>query len=281
MNAVQLENNYYTIIRGINVYVDYFSSRLKIVDRTLISEDTIREIISFAKREELGKVITNCTVQMLRVFISCGFTIEGFVQGFFSGTDGYFVSYFIDKNREILAFKKEEDEILRKVSIKKGETKKKTTEEFVIRNTVPEDIPQMVKLFSAAFKTYPSPVFNSEYLKKVMNNKVIFKVALYDGKIVSVASAEMDQLNLNAEITDCATYEKFRGRSLISCLITELEWDLKTRGFKIAYSLSRAINPGINFVLNKLDYKYCGKLINNCHICGGFENMNIWAKSLN
>jgi hypothetical protein len=25
MNAVQLENNYYTVIDGVNVYVDYYS----------------------------------------------------------------------------------------------------------------------------------------------------------------------------------------------------------------------------------------------------------------
>ena len=55
---------------------------------------------------------------------------------------------------------------------------------------------------------------------------------------------------------------------------------ITTNDFKILYSLSRAINPSINKVLANLDYKYCGRLVNNCHICGDFEDMNIWVKKL-
>lgn len=280
MNAVQLENNYYSVIDGVNVYVDYYSSRLKIVDNAKISKSTIQEIINFAKKENLEKIIANCTVQMLKPYIGSEFVIEGYVKGFLRGEDAYFISYYINRNRAFSSSIKEENEILSKISIKKSLITKMPNKEFVIRNANPGDIPQLIKLFSATFKTYPSPVFNSQYLKKVMNDKVIFKVAQFENKIVSIASADMDVLNLNAEITDCATYENFRGKGLLSSLIIELEKDLKAKGFITAYSLSRAINPGINAVLNKLEYKYCGKLIKNCHICGSFEDMNIWSKSL-
>lgn len=64
----------------------------------------------------------------------------------------------------------------------------------------------MVKLFSTVFSTYPSPVYDEEFLKETMNEKVLYKVAVYDGKIIGIASADMDKENLNAEITDCATY---------------------------------------------------------------------------
>lgn len=281
MNAVNFENNYHTLVSGVNVYVDYFSSRLKIIDSTQITGSSIKEIIKFSRKEKLGKIITRCTVQMLRTYISSGFTIEGYIQGFLRGEDAYFVSYFINKNREEISIEDEEDAILRKISMSKSYQNRRPSKEFIIRNAVSNDIPQIIKLFAAVFKTYPSPVFSSEYLKKAMNDNVIFKVAVYEDKIVSIASAEMDLLNLNAEITDCATYENFRGNGLLPCLIENLELDLKYRGFYTSYSLCRSINPGINLVLEKLNYKFCGKLINNCHICGSFESMNIWAKSLN
>jgi len=99
-------------------------------------------------------------------------------------------------------------------------------------------------------------------------------------KIVSAASADMDYTNLNAEITDCATYPEYRGQGLLSNLVYSLEQDLTQKGFYTLCSLSRAMNPGINSVLFKHGYKYTGRLISNCHICGGFEDMNIWVKKL-
>lgn len=164
MNAVQLENNYYTVIDGVNMYVDYYSSRLKIVDNAKISKSTIKEIINFARKENLEKIIANCTVQMLKPYIGSEFVIKGYVKGFLRGEDAYFISYYINRNRAFSSSIKEENEILSKISIKKS------------------------------------------LLAKI-------------------------PLNLNAEITDCATYENFRGRGLFSSLIIELEKDLKVKGF--------------------------------------------------
>lgn len=152
--------------------------------------------------------------------------------------------------------------------------------DIAIRDATEKDIPQMTTLFSEVFKTYPSPVFDTDYLKNVMQGKTLFKVAVQDGKIISIASAEMDFLNLNAEMTDCATYPEYRGKGLLTNLMYHLENDLRNKGFIALYSLCRAIEPGINKALHKLDYKYTGRLVNNCNICGGFEDMNIWVKVL-
>lgn len=37
---------------------------------------------------------------------------------------------------------------------------------------------------------------------------------------------------------------------------------------------------GMNVVLYYFGYQYGGRLINNCYIVEGFENMNIWCKYL-
>lgn len=282
MNAVQYnrQENYYTNIKGVNVYVDYTNKRLKILDYQFISDNEIREIIDFSMAEGLGKIISYCRIKLLIQFRSCGFVVEGVINGFFQGEDAYCISYFLDTKRQVALKTEEADSILYHCINDEMRFTIREQQTYIIRQAVEDDIPQMIKLFSAVFETYPSPVFSMEYLKKVMHEQVAYKVAEENGKIISIASAEMNKLNLNAEITDCATYPEYRGKGILSDLIHYLEAELIERDFRMVYSLARAINPGINKALFKLKYRYSGRLVNNCHICGGFEDMNIWAKRL-
>lgn len=280
MNAVQFESNYYTKCKSIDLYVDRVNSRLKILCCAGISDDIIHHIINLAKEEKLEKIVANCRIRQLKPFKYCGFHVEGIIEGFFKGEDAYCSSLFLSKERSISACKEEEDAILCKCANDIRKFMPPLSPAFNIREACLKDIPQIVELFTTVFKTYPSPVFSIDYLERVMNDKVLFKVALHDKKVVSVASADMDLNNLNAEITDCATYPEFRGKGLLSNLICFLEKDMKNKGFHALYSLSRANNPGINLALAKQGYRYSGRLINNCHICGGLEDMNIWVKRL-
>lgn len=209
-------------------------------------------------------------------FIRNGFIIEGIINGFFRGEDAFCISCFIDSQRQASPLSREADSILCQCM----NHSERLSHQYIIRPANVKDIPKMIKLFSTVFETYPSPVFSREYLEKAMSEQVLFKVAEEDGKIISIASADMDKYNLNAEITDCATYPEYRGKGLLASLITSLETDLMGKGFRTAYSLARSINLGINKALSSLGYKYGGRLLNNCHICGGFEDMNIWSKKL-
>ena len=283
MNRAELkcEENYYNYINDVKLYVDYTNERLKILDYSCISKDTLMTIIEFAKNESLGKVISNCRTKFLDYFKNCNFKVEGVINGFFDGEDALCVSFFIDKKREISKYSEEEDKIIYKSVVENKKNSKIKKHNHLIRTAGLSDIPQMIKLFSNVFETYLSPVFSIDYLEKVMNDNILFKVAVENDKIISIASADMDKCNMNAEITDCATYPEHRGKGILTNLISDLEQELQQSGFNILYSLSRAINPGINKSLANLDYKYCGRLVNNCHICGTYEDMNIWVKRLN
>ena len=270
--------NYYMNIKDVKVYLDHINKRMKILNYQSISDNIIKEIVDFSMAEGFGKIISNCRIKLLKQFRSCGFIIEGIINGFFQGEDAYCIAYFLDPKRQVESKREEEDAILYHCFNDPERNLKQENHTFSVRHADVNDIPQMIKLFSAVFETYPSPVFSMEYLEKVMNRHVIFKVAEENGRIISIASAEMDKINLNAEITDCATYPEYRGRGILKNLIHCLENELKEKGFHTAYSLSRAINPGINKALSRLGYKYSGRLINNCHICGGYEDMNIWVK---
>ncbi len=276
MNSMQSNTNEYLVLKGIKVFRDYTNQRLKILDYKSISDNLVKDMIDLARYEGFGKIISNCRSVNLMPFIRNGFIIEGIINGFFIGEDAFCISYFLEPQRQASPLSLEADSILCQCK----NHAERLSHQYKIRPANVGDITKMIKLFSTVFETYPSPVFSREYLKMAMSEQVLFKVAEEDGEIISIASADMDKYNLNAEITDCATYPEYRGKGLLASLIASLETDLKAKGFLTAYSLARAINPGINKALSRQGYKYGGRLLNNCHICGGFEDMNIWSKNL-
>lgn len=274
------KNDYNTIDFGWSKGVlDYKNKRLKINTISEFEYNDMKSVIDYAIKKGFGKIILNCRYHYVKLFLEAGFFIEGIIDGFFKGEDAFSMSYFINSERKISKKENEEDKIIEKCR-SVVLSKPKDISGFIIRNVTEDDIPQMIELFKTVFKTYPSPVFNPDYLKEVIDKKTHFKSAVFNDKIVSIASAEMDKENLNAEITDCATYPEYRGQGLLTNLISHLENDLVDMGFYSLYSLSRAINPGINIALKKHGYMYRGRHINNCNICGEYEDMNIWAKPL-
>jgi len=275
-------DNYYTKIDRTKIYVDYTNKRVKIIDLNNISVQNIKRIIHFSSREHLGKIICNCDFESSKIFIEAGFYSEGKIEGYFKGKDALCMSYFISSDRKICSnFPKKELLVKQCLAVRDTFIQRSDNPKYCIRNANENDIEEMVELFSTVFSTYPSPIYDEEFLKQTMNEKVLYKVAVYDGKIIGVASADMDKENLNAEITDCATYPDYRGKGILSNIIYSLELDLKKKSFITLYSLSRAIIPGVNIVLSKHNYEYAGRLVNNCNICGTFEDMNIWVKNIN
>ena len=277
-----LINNYYTKIDRTKIYVDYTNKRVKIIELNNISVQNLKRIIHFSSKEHLGKIICNCDSEPLIIFEEAGFELEGKINGYFKGKDAFCMSYFISSDRKKCSnFSKKELLVKQCLDVRNKFIPRGNNSTYCIRNATQNDIKEMVKLFSTVFSTYPSPVYDEKFLKETMNERVLYKVAVYDGKIIGIASADMDKENLNAEITDCATYPDYRGKGILSNIIYSLELNLQDKGFLTLYSLSRAINPGVNVVLSKHNYKYTGRLVNNCNICGTFEDMNIWVKNIN
>lgn len=274
-------NNYYTKVDRVKIFVDLPNKRIKIIDFNNVSIQTLKRIIHFASKLHLGKIICNCNIDSFDTFINAGFALEGKIDGYFKGKDAFCMSYFISSDRKTCSNFSKKDLLVREcLSVNNTFTPYQNTPTYLIRTAIKNDIQDMIKLFSTVFLSYPSPIYSEEYLKETMNGKVLYKVAVYNDKIVAVASADMDKENLNAEITDCATYPDYRGKGILSNIIYSLESSLRSKGFITLYSLSRAINPSINFILSKHNYKFTGRLVNNCNICGTFEDMNIWVKNI-
>lgn len=276
----RLNSNYFTKIGLVKVYVDYVNSSLKIVNFNSISTQTLRRIIYFASKQHLGKVICNCGIEYFENFVMAGFTLEGKIDSYFKGKDAFCMSYFISKNRKLSKSCAKEEFYLKQCSEKNDTFLFDGHSKYCIRDAKESDIKGIIELFYNVFSMYPSPMYDEECIKQTMKEKILYKVALDKDRIISVASADMDSNNLNAEITNCATYPQYRGKGILSNIIYSLESELKKREFITLYSISRATNPGINYAFSKNGYKYRGRLINNCNICGAFEDMNIWTKRI-
>jgi len=278
----ELNNTFYAKIDRTKILVDLPNKRIKIIDLNAISMQNLKRIIYFASKQHLSKIICNCDTKSFETFINAGFNSEGKINGYFKGNDAFCMSYFISSDRKVCSnFARKELLIKECHNVRNTYAHQKNNLGYLIRNATKNDIKEMIDLFSTVFLTYPSPIYDEEYLKQTMNDKVLYKVAIYNGKIIGIASADMNKENLNAEITDCATHPSYRGKGILSNIIYSLECDLKTKGFLCLYSLSRSINPSINFVLSKHNYNFAGRLVNNCNICGTFEDMNLWVKNIN
>lgn len=264
------------------VIVDRHNSRLKVMeyDGNDIG-NLLRQIKGIAVENHLGKIIFYAKEKLIKPLTEQQFLLEGTIPHFFSGKDCYCLSYFMDQKRSISSYINEEDKLIKTITaIELRGLVGKLPKGLYLKNTSSQDARDLVELYGEVFSSYPSALLDIDYVKSVINDRVFF-VAVYDGKkIISAASAEMDKKNRNAEITDCATLPEYRGRGLLTVIISALEKEMGNKAVAVLYSLARANSFGMNAVLHKLNYSYTGRMINNCHINGRYENMNIWVKPI-
>ena len=100
------------------------------------------------------------------------------------------------------------------------------------------------------------------------------------GRMVSCASAEINDRYHNAELTDCATITEAEGQGHMKSLLYFLEQKLKVIGIKCTYTIARAESLPMNKAFAQLGFIYGGRLIKNCVIYSGLEDMNVWYKSI-
>lgn len=281
--------------------IDYYNRRIKVLNFTGLFEEISGTLEALAEAEEIGKIIVYTPPEKGHGPETCGYAEEGVIRGYYAGKDCHIFSSYPQNSRGISFHKEKEDQVIKNClrkgrgtekipqksrdSGKKGswkiqKEKIRLSEEYTLRPAVQADASTMATLYSQGFQFYPTPLHMESYLLKTMDSNVLYLLVEKQGKIVSLASAEMDLETGSAEITDCLTLPSERGKGLIKELITSLENELSDRNFLISYTLCRASSPGINAAFASHGYAYTGRLVNNCRIETGFEDMNIWCKML-
>lgn len=263
------------------LYVDLQNLRLRVDDYLGNTHAMIKRLQEMAKEYVVTKVFVKARQEDWHVFLSAGFILEGVFKRYYNGNDAFSMAYYYSAERRTSDYWMEEDQILQQVLEQPIKPENmKANQSFPIRMATIGDASSLAILYGKVFQTYPTPMNDAGYIKKVIEEGTIFFVAESNGEIVSSASAEVNKVYHNAEMTDCATDPAFRKHGLMKVLVCALEKELLRRNIYCAYSLARALSYGMNAVFRQLGYEYTGRLIKNCNIFDKYEDMNLWVKRL-
>ncbi|MGD6794975.1 putative beta-lysine N-acetyltransferase [Metabacillus indicus] len=258
---------------------DHFNSRMRIDDY----RGNMEELLSGAEKAALEKGFTKLIVKgkssAIHELLNKQYQLEAVIKGYFHGDHAYFFTRYFSEDRRTTTAWTEQDRMMNAI-YEKEKSDCPDTSDFVFRKAEEKDAEGLASLYKTVFEVYPTPLHSSDYIVKTMKEGTIYLLAEKNMKIVSAASAELNRLYHNAELTDCATLPETRKHRLMRTLLLKLEDVLMKEGIYCAYSIARAASFGMNAVLFQLDYEYTGRLTNNCIISTDYENMNVWCKDL-
>jgi putative beta-lysine N-acetyltransferase len=250
-----------------------------------LDKDDVPEII--AHMHELAgwygysKIFAKIPASTGMQFEQNGYRAEAVIPAFYNGReDGLFMARYYQADRM-------KDTAFEQVQAVKAACKTKTYRPFTeidqnleYRLATSHDCPKMSELYRQVFKSYPFPIDNPEYLRRTMDENVIYAGIWEDGKLLALSSAEVDKKAANAEMTDFATHPACRGRRFAGILLQKLEKLMAESGIKTCYTIARATSFGMNITFAGNNYTFAGTLINNTQISGSLESMNVWHKRI-
>ena len=266
---------------SVSFCLDFFNKRLRVDDYQGNVDAIYKRIAGIAQTNTLTKVFIKAKEGDWQTFLSKGCMLEGIYKGYFRGCDAYCMAFYLDLERRTSDYWMEEDRLLEQVlALPLKLDRPAVPENCILRIARTEDAEQLAALYDQIFQTYPTPMNDPSYVAKVMREGTIFYLVESPDQLVSAASAEINTLYGNAEMTDCATLPSYRNQGLMRLLMHALEDELLARNITCAYSLSRALSLGMNAVFFQMGYRYYGRLTKNCDIYDKFEDMNLWVKTL-
>lgn len=243
----------------------------------------VKRLDTLAEDNNYTKIFAKVPISEAEVFLDSGYQKEAEVPGFYHGHEAaLFLGRYLDPDR-----RKENSlldiENIVNLTLKKDKKQPVASElpaGTVLRRCIPSDAKQISDFYREIFASYPFPIDNPDYITETMLNHIVYFGIKMDKKFIALSSAEMDTVSKNVEMTDFATSPEFRGSNLSGLLLAAMEKEVKKRRIKTAYTIARAISPGMNITFAKADYTYGGRLINNTNISGQIESMNVWYKCL-
>lgn len=264
--------------REVKVWVceDLFNKRVR-VDHYVGQIDRVQSILSKLSAPWMEKLIVKSRKADVPYFLSQGLECEGYIEGYFRGEGMYFlVKYLAEQRRSNVAWEQAE----KIMSGIRTSTAVSTIDTYDIKVAQKADAEKLAVIFREIFEVYPTPLTDAADIITKMKDDTVFVFIEEEGQVISVASAEINRLHSNAELTDCATMPSHRRKGLMVALLSRLQDLLLIDGIRCHYSLARAESFGMNKAFANLGFTYGGRLLNNCFIYSGLEDMNIWYKNV-
>jgi len=244
------------------------------------TENFILHLDQLAATHGYSKIFAKVPASQQEPFTANGYQIEAGVPGLFNdGEKGLFLGKYPAKERSIEKEGTLIKDVLDKTRNKRGQSAATSLGHCLCRPLIATDMTEAARLFQRTFASYPFPITDPGYLLSTMDHIAYYGIWVAD-RLVALSSAEIDNTNANAEMTDFATDTEFQGKGLANLLLTRMEKDMAASGIKTLYTIARACSYGMNICFAKNDYIYSGTLTNNTQISGQLESMNVWYKQL-
>ncbi len=237
----------------------------------------VDEWLKTAAKYDLEKIWLWAFPEDVPVFFARGFALEGWLDDGRAGRRSASMAYYLKAARGISRKLAAEDELLQAVTQKPTGALPALPEGLSARSLDLRDNEEIAAILGEVFSTYPNPVSETDYIKGLLRQGCLFEGVFSGQTLVSVAAAYPDVAMGCCEMTDCATRPKFRGLALTERLLKRLGRRRELEDLTL-YTLARAGSYGVNRVFHKLGYRFRGRLINNCDIDGGFEDMNLLVR---
>ncbi len=257
------------------IYSDPYNRRIR-VDEFDGEIDQVYRTVMDELPNWTEKLIIKSRIEHMMYFLNWGFVLEGCVRAYFNGDDMVFMVKYLKGSRAETSHHASEQLIIDTVLNSIRESKTISYDEIRIADQ--SKAKMLAQLYADVFKFYPTPLKDPDYLEKTIKEGTIYVYLEENGKVLSAASAEINHNFINVELTDCATCPEDQGKGYMAKLLSKLETILLEKGIFCLYTIARAQSFGINKVFYSLGYSYGGRLINNCYIFSGLEDMNVWYK---
>lgn len=269
--------------KGSIIQHGHYNDRIYLIQLTsLLSSEFPYELIDLAKTNGYSKIFAKVPEIAAKNFFIAGFLEEARIPAFFSGKETtVFMGFYLNAERiKEPDIDKIEDILKIAFGIRTADKVSCLENQFILRKCNKTDLSAMAKIYREVFLSYPFPIHDPDYLLKTMQSHIDYFGIETDGGLVAVSSAEVDKEAANVEMTDFATLPEWRGKNFGQQLLARMENEMKKKNIKTAYTIARAMSPGMNVTFSKAGYQFGGRLKNNTNISGKIESMNVWYKSL-
>lgn len=242
----------------------------------------IAELDTLAQRNSYTKIFAKVPESKSDPFSNNGYRTEARVPHFYRGEEAaVYLGRYLDESR---AQESRVHNVMNNLQVAREKSREPFTESPDpipgLFEATEDDAPEMTEVYREVFKTYPFPIHDPAYLIETMRNNVVYFGVRREGKLVALASSEMDVAGKNVEMTDFATLPSQRGQGLAVHLLRHMEAAMRERGMIVAHTIARALSAGMNITFAKCGYVHAGTLVNNTDICGQIESMNVWHRRL-
>jgi putative beta-lysine N-acetyltransferase len=233
--------------------IEYFNKSIiqhgKYNDRVYVlklSKEDFPDIMGFIEKlidvYSYSKIIIKSPKWAYDELIEKGYIKEGFIPNFFNGNiDCYFLCKYIDDSRRHVdsSIKIQIKDVLEIADIKKNQQYHMISKNSdKIKKLDESDIKNLIDLYKTVFTRYPFPIFDERFIKQKMNEDTVYYGIYIDDKLISASSSEIDYENYNAEMTDFATLNEYRGNNLSYFLLKRMECDVKKLKIKTVYTIA-------------------------------------------